>query len=274
MSAEPAIEERRAGRGPQPLRRRPPLLRACEAPGVAGEGRAVGRAAADPRGEGLAAAAGAPARRVALRRHAAAPGRRARVRDGGAAPERRARSRGEALLLDDGAGRVAPHRGVAEADRADRRRGGARPASRQARPHVPRGGHARGEGLPDAGLLRAADHPALPADRALVARDDPRGHLQPARDRRRHPPRRRAWRTSACCSRARTTKVEEHADRRREPDAARVRRARALAPEGARDDRQPDGGARPRAAQDRAEPRRAARARALGLDVADVALPF
>ena len=38
------------------------------------------------------------------------------VRDGDAALRDRARSRGEALLHDDGAGRVAPHRGVAEAD--------------------------------------------------------------------------------------------------------------------------------------------------------------
>ena len=29
--------------------------------------------------------------------------------------------------------------------------------------HVPRRGHARGEGVPDAGLLRAPDHPAVPA---------------------------------------------------------------------------------------------------------------
>ena len=44
-------------------------------------------------------------RHVALRPHAAAPGGHARLRDGLAAPERRARPRGEALLLDDGAGR-------------------------------------------------------------------------------------------------------------------------------------------------------------------------
>ncbi len=44
------------------------------------------------------------------------------------------------LLLDDGAGRVAPHRGVAAADRPGRRGGGARPVPRPARAHVPRGG--------------------------------------------------------------------------------------------------------------------------------------
>ena len=36
--------------------------------------------------------------------------------------------------------------------------------------HSPARGHARGEGLPDAGVLRAADHPALPDDRSLFAR--------------------------------------------------------------------------------------------------------
>ena len=123
-----------------------------------------------PEGKGSPAAAGAPARRLALGRDAAAPGGHHRRRDVGAAAERGARSRGEALLLDDGAGRVAAHRGVAEADRPGRRRGRARPAPRRAGAHVPRGGLARGEGLPHAGLLRAADHPALPADRALVAR--------------------------------------------------------------------------------------------------------
>ena len=45
------------------------------------------------------------------------------VRDGDAAVRDRARPRGEALLHDDGAGRVAPHRGVAEADRAGGRDG-------------------------------------------------------------------------------------------------------------------------------------------------------
>ena len=97
----------------------------------------------------------------------------------------------QALLLDDGAGRVAPHRGVAEARRRGRRHRRARPASRQPRAHDARGGHARGEGLPDAGLLRATDHLAVPADRPLVARHGARGSLQPPGDRRRHPSRRR-----------------------------------------------------------------------------------
>ena len=44
------------------------------------------------------------------------------------------------------------------------------------------------------------------------------------------------------------TAVEENADRRGEPHAAGVRRARVVAAEGARDDRPADGGARPRAA--------------------------
>ena len=57
--------------------------------------------------------------------------------------------------------------------------------------HGARRGHARGEGVPDAGLLRAADHPEVPDDRALIARHGARGPLQPARDRRRDPPRRR-----------------------------------------------------------------------------------
>ncbi len=143
-----------------------------------------------PEGQGVAAAPGATERHVALRPHAAAPGGHARLRDGLTAPERRARSGGEALLLDDGAGRVAPHRGVAEADQRRGRDRRARPVPRRARAHDARGGHARGEGLPDAGLLRAADHLALPADRSRLARDRARGSLQPARDRRRDPPRR------------------------------------------------------------------------------------
>ena len=162
----------------------------AKTPGVAGARPALERPPADPGGQGLAAAPRAPKRHVALRPHAAAPGRHARLRDGLAAPERRARPRGEALLLDDGAGRVAPHRGVAEADQRGRRHRRARPVPRRARAHDARGGHARGEGLPDAGLLRAADHLALPADRACLARHGARGALQPARDRRRDPPRR------------------------------------------------------------------------------------
>ena len=94
-----------------------PLLRAREAGRVAGARSAVGRDPADPRVQGLAAEARAPPRPLALGDHAAAPGRRARGRDGDAALRDRARPRGEALLHDDGAGRVAPHRGVAEADR-------------------------------------------------------------------------------------------------------------------------------------------------------------
>ncbi len=47
--------------------------------------------------------------------------------------------------------------------------------------------HARGEGLPHAGLLRAAHHPALPHDRARVAGHGPRRPVQPPHGRRRHP---------------------------------------------------------------------------------------
>ena len=139
--------------------------------------------------QGLAAEARPAPGHLAVGDHAAAPGGRARGRDGDAAVRDRARPRGEALLHDDGAGRVAPHRGVAEADRAGGRDGRARPVPRPARAHDAGRGHPRGEGLPDAGVLRAPDHPALPHDRALVARHDPRGPLQPPHDRRRHPPR-------------------------------------------------------------------------------------
>ena len=156
MATEQVVETGTGGS--ERLRRRSALLRARQEAGVAGTRPALGRDPADPGREGDAAAQGAPAGHVALGSHAAASGRRARLRDGLPAPERRARSRGEALLLDDGAGRVAPHRGVAEADRRGRRRRRARPVPRRARAHDARGRHARGEGLPDAGLLRAADH--------------------------------------------------------------------------------------------------------------------
>ena len=90
-------------------------------------------AAADPGVEGLGGEAGAAPRHLALGDHAAAAGRRARGRDGGAALRARAPPRGEALLHDDGAGRGAPHRGVAEADRDGRRHRRARPVPRPAR---------------------------------------------------------------------------------------------------------------------------------------------
>ena len=57
---------------------------------------------------------------------------------------------------------AAPGRGV-------RRHQRARPAPRHAGPADAGGRHRRGEGVPDAGLLRAADHPALPPDRPLSA---------------------------------------------------------------------------------------------------------
>ena len=195
------------------------------------------------------------------------------VRHGLAAPEHRARPRGEALLLDDGAGRVAPHRGVAEADRRGRRHRRARPAPRQARAHDPRGRHARGEGLPDAGLLRAPDHRALPADRPRVARA-------------------RCSRTSATGSTTddgihhgagmayervlleqRRQEDEAPARRRGEPAAADLRRARALAAEGARVHRQRD--ARRATSSGCSEDLEIGvrLAESLGLDVSDVELP-
>src|SRR5690349_10631379 len=81
---------------------------------------------------------------------------------------------------------IAPHRGVAQANRRGRRHDGTRPAPRPARAHDARRRHAGREGLRDAGVLRATDHPAVPDDRAVVTRDDPRRPLQPADDRRRH----------------------------------------------------------------------------------------
>ena len=125
VETEQLAPERRAER-PQRVRGRPPLLRAREARGVAGARHAVERPPADPGVQGLAAEARAPARPLALGDHAAAPGRHVRRADGGAAPQRRAASRGAALLLDDGAGRGAPHRGVAQA-RSTRR--AARPSA-------------------------------------------------------------------------------------------------------------------------------------------------
>ncbi len=182
--------DRDVQRGPRRVQRRAPLLRACEAAGVAGPRPALGRAAADPGGEGLAATACTPKRHVAFRPHAAAAGGHARVRHVLAAAQHRARSRGEALLLHDGAGRVPPHRSVAEARRRGGRHRRAGSAPRQPRAHDARGGHGRGEGLPHAGLLRAPDHLAVPPHCPLVARHGPRGPLQPPRDGRRHPSRR------------------------------------------------------------------------------------
>ena len=158
------------------------------------------------------------------------------VIDGRPAAEPRAAPRGEALLLDDGAGRVPSRRGVVEARRAGRRRRRARPVPRRAGEDDARGGDARGEGVPDAGLLRAADHPPLPPDRPLVARDAARGSLQPAHDRRRHPPQRRR-RLRARPARGRVEEAEGPAGQGREPAAADLRRARALAAEGAGLDR-------------------------------------
>src|SRR5205085_7583400 len=107
---------------------------------MAGPRSAVERAATDPGRTRLATAASAPARHVALGAHAAAAGRHARLRHVVPVAEHRAGPGGEALLLDDGAGRIPPHRGVAEADR----RGGwnrrARPVSRRARAHDARAG--------------------------------------------------------------------------------------------------------------------------------------
>ncbi len=200
---------------------------------------AVGRHTADPRVQGLSAEAGPSARPLALRDHAATPGRHVRRRDVVAAPERDAAPGGEALLLDDGAGRGAPHRGVAEARRGGRRRGRARSAPRQARRDVPRARHARGEGVPDAGLLRAADHPALPDDRRRLAGHRARGPLQKADDRRRHPPQVRR-RLRARAPRRLAAGEAQAARQDREPDAADLRRPLNVAAEGTRVDRGPD----------------------------------
>ena len=78
----------------------------------------------------------------------------------------------------------------------------------QARADHDRGRHARGEGLPDAGLLRAADHPEVQGDRPRNARDRARGSLQPARDRRRHPSRCRDG-VRARAARAATKKTKD-----------------------------------------------------------------
>src|SRR3954451_4374100 len=215
---------------------------------MAGTRPAVGRLAADPGGQGHRPAQGPPARHVALGAHAAAAGRHARLRDGVAAPEHRARPGGEALLLDDGAGRVASYRGVAEADRRGGRHRGARPSPRRARAHDPRGGHARGEGLPDAGLLRAADHLALPPDCPSVARNGARRPLQPLDDGRRHPPRRRDGLREGAASEGR--QEDEAGPRRRcQPVAPDLCRTRALAAEGAGLHRQHDALARHREAE-------------------------
>ena len=239
ISAHGHRASRRAGRGrARRLRRRPALLRPRQEAGVAGARPALERPTADPRGEELRlpAAPCAAKRHVALRPHPAAPGGHARLRDVLAAPERRARPRGEALLLDDGAGRVAPHRGVAQADQRGRRHRRARPVPRRAGAHDARGGHARGEGLPDAGLLRATDHLALPADRARLARNGARGSLQPARDRRRYPPRRGDG-LRARPARGRGQEDAADARGRGKPAASDLRPARALAAQGARGDR-------------------------------------
>src|SRR5437879_4669714 len=113
-------------------------------------------------------------------------------------------------------------------------------APRRARPPGARGGHSRREGLPDAGLLRAADHRAVPADRAVVARDGAGGSLQPARDRRRHSPRRRDG-VRARPARDGFGADEAQADRGGEPPAPDLRRARALATSRTRLDRARDG---------------------------------
>src|SRR5215211_4159697 len=154
---------------------------------------------------------------MALRHHPAVAGGRVGGRDGRAALLAGARSRGEALLHDDGAGRGAPHGGVAQARRGGGRPGRARPVPRPARPSDPRGGDARGEDLPDPSLLRAADHPALPHDRPQLARDRARGPLQPADGRRRHPPPLR------CRVRARPAFERRRWPRKNDPDAIRAR---------------------------------------------------
>ena len=158
------------------------------------------------------------------------------MRHGLAVAEHRARRRGEALLLDDGAGRVASHRGVAQAGHGSGRHGRARSSPRQPCPPDARGRHAGGEGLPDAGVLRAADHLAVPDDRKVVAGDGARRRLQPPGHGRRHPSRRR----HGVRARAASEPLEEdepEAGRRCEPAATGVRGARDVAAARARLDR-------------------------------------
>src|SRR5262249_36562455 len=69
--------DRDANRRPRGVRRRPAVLRAREAPGVAGQGPPLGRAAADPRRKRHAAAPGAAEGHVAFGPHTAAAGRTA-----------------------------------------------------------------------------------------------------------------------------------------------------------------------------------------------------
>src|SRR2546430_10255362 len=206
----------------------------------------LGRGAADPRGERLSAEQGSASRHVALRADAAAPGGHARVRHGVAASQHCAGRRGKALLLDHGPGRVASYRGVAEARDRSRRHGRARSAPRQARAHDPRGGHTRGEGLPDAGLLRAADHLEVPSHRPFGARHAARRALRTACHGRRHPPRRGHGLREGAPAES-LEEDEPEARRRRQPSAARVRRARFVAAAGAGVDRARNGVARRRA---------------------------
>ena len=117
-------------------------------------------------------------------------------------------ARREALLHDDGAGRGAPHRGVAAADRARGRPRRARPVPRQDGAARHRRGHARGEGLPDAGLLRAADHPEVQGDREVVARHRAREPLQPASRSTTASITEPASPTSGCCSRVASKKTK------------------------------------------------------------------
>ena len=231
----------------------------------------MGRRSADSRDARRRAEAGSPQGRLAIGHHAAAPGGCVRRRDGGAALPDGAAPRGEAVLLHDGAGRVAPHGGVAQARRGRRRDSGARPAPRPPRPHVPRPADARGEGVPDAGLLRAPDHSALPVDRALVARHGPRGPLQPADRRRRHPPRRRHG-LRARAARGSRSEDEEAAREGGRTDAPDLRRARPLASARTGADRRRHGVAR-RSAAARGPRRRVRLANSLGLDVSQLTLP-
>ena len=83
-----------------------------------------------------------------------------------------------------------------------------------------RGRHPRGEGLHDAGLLRAPDHPAVSDDRPLLPRDRARGSLQPAGDRRRHPPRRRHGVRARAAARVPGRSVNDPARRGGQPAAA------------------------------------------------------
>ena len=221
--------------------RRPPLLRAGEEAGVAGARPALGRDPADP-GARAGASPERKERRRAVWRSVITQQLQAdefAVEMAGQLLNLAPHRGGEALLLDDGAGRGAPHRGVAQArDEA----GGV--AERD--PHLDK----LAKMTLEADTLEEKvfqmqvffERLIIPRFR-LIARSsrghDARGPLQPAHDRRRHPPQLRR-RLRAHPARGRLEEDEGPAHQGGQPAAADLRRARALAAEGARVDRERD----------------------------------